>query len=66
MKTVRVRIAVSVDPDGVWNSCGWSEGSDADKSGLAFEEQAYGGALHWVEADVPIPEPTTIEGEVTT
>lgn len=53
-KTVRVRIAVAVDKDGDWRAWGDVE-----------EVVVFGGeALHWVEADIPLPQPQTVEGEV--
>ncbi len=64
-KTVRVRIAVGVDPRGHWHAYGDDEESDAEM----YEDATWDGAtIHWVEADVPIPEPppdeTVIEGTV--
>jgi len=70
MKTVRVRIAVTVDPDGNWRSAGWKEsgyGDDERDIRDCVEENADDMAkLYWIEADVPIPEePKLIVGEVT-
>lgn len=69
-KTVRVRIAVAVTPAGQWNSCGFSRSSgeredDDELMGLAIDPlDDTGEARYFVEADLPIPEPETVEGEV--
>lgn len=56
MKTVKVRIAVAVDPEGEWNSCGWSKSDDKDCRSIAIEGVAPGEVLYWLEADLPLPE----------
>lgn len=63
-KTVRVRIAVAVDPTGRWNSCGWDTGSDPEKMEFAAENMGEGESLFWLEADLPVPEVPVIEAEV--
>lgn len=73
MKTKRVRIAVAVTASGAWNSVGWSssksgaptEIADSEKRSYAVEPLDEDATVHWVEADIPIPEETTIEGTVT-
>lgn len=69
MKTVRVRIAVAVDPEGRWNACGWNrdDGSvapDKDKMEAAREMVDEGEARYWLEADLPIPTESTVEARV--
>lgn len=69
VKTVRVRIAVAVDASGKWHSSasGCGEGnSDEERAEWAqeFLDSNLPQAVYFVEADVPIPEPQTIEGEV--
>jgi hypothetical protein len=70
---VRVRIAVAVSTDGRYSARGWEH--DANNS--RYDARATAHALydlespcvrvvHFVEADVPLPEATTIEGQVTT
>ena len=59
-QTVRVRIAVAVGPDGLWNACGWiikSTGQPADKDAMdiAVDGTADGEARYWVEATLPMP-----------
>ena len=76
-KTVRVRIAVAVAPGGQWNSFGFgqegtppTDADDREAMGNACEvydgngEALFGEARYWIEADLPIPEPVTVEGEV--
>lgn len=71
-KTVRVRIAVAVDPSGMWCASGWMDyATQAPVGGEAMDvcvdAVAQGAARYWIEADAPLPlEPQTIEGEVTT
>lgn len=65
MKTIKIKIAVAVWPDGAWNSCGWSGGTDAEKTSIAVEAGPTGERLSWVEANVPLPELETITGTVT-
>ena len=67
MKTVRVRIAVAVNEQGKWNAFGYSSSSDENSKQLAFECLDGEGveSLYWIEADLPIPSPTIIEGTVT-
>ena len=62
-KTVRVRIAVAVCPNGEWLAHGMS-GQDDDEVLLYVVGRAENEVLRWVEADIPLPEPQTIEGEV--
>jgi len=69
MKTVRVRIAMTVDPDGGWRSAGWKESGYGDEERDmrdCVEENADDMAkFYWIEADVPIPEAeSVIQGEV--
>ena len=73
MKTVRVRIAVAVSPDGRWYAQGGSVYDDrsARSDSLIFhpDQATPDGAfcVSWIEADVPMPieQPEdTIQGEV--
>lgn len=73
MKTKRVRIAVAMNEDGEWYAYGWRDNSntpneEADGVKASKAEEALTGVnitTHFVEADIPIPESTTIEGTVT-
>ena len=66
-KTIRVRAAVAVDEHGHYMFAGWSGGTDKDMAQNAreFFERAEGNeCVHFVVADVPLPESVTVEGEV--
>ncbi len=72
-KTVRVRIAVAVNADGQWGSDGCSKTSgepmaDSTISLWAARDCRGDGAkvVHFIEADIPLPVASTIEGTVTT
>jgi hypothetical protein len=55
-KTVKVRIAVAVDPEGNWNSCGWSDApSDKSMTDIAADMVGDGEAHFWLTAELPIP-----------
>lgn len=70
MKTVRVRIAVAVDANGHWSSSGWYPSLSEHREEARILRTAIENldsdecVTHWIEADVPIPEPKTIEGNV--
>ena len=58
MKTVRVRIAVAVDPNGEWNASGWNSLTDKYDDvamGIALEGVGEGEARYWIEAELPLP-----------
>lgn len=67
--TVRVRILVAVDQYGQWTSAGdhlideamSDDVYDIDTRYLSGPITAY----HWIEADLPIPAATVIEGRVS-
>ncbi len=66
-KTVRVRIAVAVDGYGCWEASKW-EDNDRCNTHEVLEAMGFTRGqrvVHFIEADVPLPEPQTIEGEVT-
>ena len=64
-KTVRVRIAVAVDPSGRWNASGWSTAPTGMEAELAIDGVGEGERLFWVEADLPIPVEQVVEGQVS-
>ena len=64
-KTVKVRIAVAVDPKGGWNSSGWAGGSDTDKMQICVETLDEGEARYWLEVELPVPEAPTVTPAVT-
>ena len=66
MKVVRVKIAVVVDERGNWSALGW-KGDPKLTTELLLDTFDPDGnqVVHFVEADVPLPEYKTIKGEVT-
>ncbi len=69
-KTKRVRIAVVMAADGEWSCARVHDGDDEGAAGFAgemLETDPREVAEHavYVEADVPLPEATTVEGQVT-
>ena len=70
-RTVRVRIAVVMNADGEWGCAASYNGDDNGAWSVAGENLSTDPgevmeALHFIEADVPVPASTTIEGAVTT
>ena len=72
MKTVRVKIAVSVGADGQWSCCGWDYGNNTEKDWMNIMEQSQENIDFpplmnsvWVEADIPLPDQYSIDGEVS-
>jgi hypothetical protein len=63
MKTVKVRIAVAVDPSGSWNASGWLN-ADGRELDLLMDDMGVGGAFYWVTAELPIPSVQEVAGEV--
>ena len=58
-KTIRVRIAVAIDSGGEWNANGWGgAGEPYSPQAEAMAREAVGGdaAVHWIEADLPVPD----------
>ena len=67
-KTVRVRIAVAVDAKGRYQVDGWKGATDeVIAANAAGYHMCPEGCLcvRFIEADVPLPESTTIEGEAS-
>lgn len=65
-KTVRVRIAVAVDANGNWNSSGASDIDPKYAAAYAAEPDNLSEhfVVHWVCADLPVPEEIEVAGEV--
>ncbi len=65
-RTVRVRIAVVVNELGAWSASGGSGCTDDTAKDFALDGMVDGQEhFHFVEADVPLPDTTTIEGQLT-
>ena len=56
MKTVKVRIAVTVDSDGNWIACGWEGVRDGDAMNTAIDCAREGASRYWIIAELPVPE----------
>ena len=65
-RTVRVRVAVCVDEQGRWDAIVWPNAHDSDTANAAAKTEDVRGrkATFYVEADIPIHESVTVEGEV--
>lgn len=64
-KTVRVRVAVAVCSTGEWFASGYSGWNDVEAMADAERDvRRLDVRTHWLEADLPIPEPQVIEAEV--
>lgn len=65
-KTIHVRIMVAVDSDGQWAAFGYAGYTDATALDSCFIDDL---GIHMsyvaVEADIPVPEVETIQGNVT-
>ena len=55
-RTVRVRIAVAVDPTGDWSSAGWKSADPGELHSYAIDTLEVGERRYWLEADLEIPE----------
>jgi hypothetical protein len=64
-KTVKVRIAVSVDCNGDWSSAGWSSSSSEDFHSYTFDSLKPGENRYWLEAELEVPETKTITAQVS-
>jgi hypothetical protein len=69
VKYKRVRIAVAIGQTGEWCSYGWSNSDQKSLRNMVvdnFYDDLKDGPpqVHFIEADVPIPAPQTIQGEV--
>jgi hypothetical protein len=66
-RTVRVRIAVAVDAGGNWGGAGHCEAEQNETAEHVAKSVRphLGYALHWAEAELPIPEALTVKGVVT-
>ena len=72
MRYIQVMIPVAIDTDGNWNAVGCNARGDQDAvkllddmCELAREGVSDGEQLHYVRAQIPVPEPETIRGIVS-
>ena len=61
-KTIRVRIAVCAAPDGAWSATGSGGLQDDEMASDAQEYMPHDSTIHFIQADIPLPQ--TIEAEV--
>jgi len=65
-KTVRVKIAVSVDHTGDWAASGWKGAIEEEMHSYTIDSLEHGERRYWLEAELELPEgPTTITPTVT-
>lgn len=64
MKTVRVRVAVAVDPDGKWCAYGWRELDEGQAFDLCTEDMPHGEARYFLVAELPVPDIAEIQAEI--
>jgi hypothetical protein len=67
-KTVKVRIAVSVDCNGDWSSAGWSSTDSTDSENFhsyTIDSLEPGENRYWLEAELEVPETKTITAQVS-
>ena len=62
--TVKIRLAVAVNEDGEWYAWGAKDYSDDEMRNEVTGQVCDPHAVHFVEAEVPLPVPTTIQGTV--
>lgn len=65
MKTVKVRIAVTVDGKGGWGAVGADSLDDSESMDLAFEDAEGAVLCYWLEAELAAPETQTVQATVT-
>lgn len=56
MKTVKVRIAVAVDPFGNWCAAGWNGTTEDKLRHNASENVDSGERIYWLTAELEVPE----------
>ena len=63
-KTVRVRVAVSVDPEGEWYGVGWKGASDEEMRHSTLDCVEVGERSYFLTAELEIPEPVEVDAHV--
>jgi len=61
---VKVRIAVAVDKQGIWNSCGWSTGEAGEMRELACDTVSNRATVYWLTAELDAPNEQTVTAVV--
>lgn len=55
-KTVKVRIAVAVDPEGAWHCCGWDGCDEQEAFSYCIDSLGSGESRYILTAELAIPE----------
>jgi len=64
MATVRVRVAVAVDPEGGWYAIGGNYLTPQEALCLSSDKCEYGEQHYWLEAELEVPSVETVKAEV--
>lgn len=64
-RTVKVKVAVAVDRNGRWVAHGWEYEADATAMQCARNAVGWAPACYWLEAEVAVPEATTVAAQVS-
>lgn len=64
MKTIKVKILIATDDEGKWSSAGYCDDMNP-REWICLDNLSESVTFHWVEAEVPAPEPQTIQGNVS-
>jgi hypothetical protein len=64
-KTVKVKIAVSVDHNGEWSSAGWNTANPEELHSYTIDSLEPGERRYWMEAELELPAPTTVKPIIT-
>lgn len=66
MRTVKVRVAVSVDRTGDWNSFGGCKMLDKDAVEFSREVLQCGERTYWLTAEIEVPEEIEVQADIET
>ena len=64
MTKLKIRIALAINADGEWRAFGeidYTQDEMLDRAKIGVSHPL---AIHWIEADVPLPQPQTIKGKI--
>jgi hypothetical protein len=63
-ETVKVRIAVAVDPEGSWRACGWDGLDEQEALAHCVDYLGTGTARYILTAELPVPKVSEVEARV--
>lgn len=58
MKTIKVRIAVAIDPGGQWCARGCSYTNEKNNMETVVRRVDVGEKIYWLEVELPVPDET--------